>query len=407
MDITTDHDYHRNRVLLVVDRVCIEPVIFTPQYDADGNQTLLETQTGIWSVSYDAFNRPVRFTSQDETIIIESNYDSMGRRVNKKVTQNGAVILHQRYLYRGYLQIACIDMTRSGLNGMWMITWDPTQASATRPLALQKDGTWYCYGTDLSKNVTEVYKNNGTIATAYTYAPFGQVVASGSTTQPLQWSSEYYDTELGLVYYNYRHYNPKDGRWINRDPIGIEGGYNLYAYVGNSTEWLWDVFGEREFEGWTDYYRDRDRDKPRTPPPSPPSQIKLVYSAFCKQKSIFDHIIEGTLPDHKTSGIHDFDPNSKCTKCQCIQKLTVIMHGRKEDNEDIVIASWGDFELYESPKFNDISRLFVNINFCKECTLELRSCYLGESTVLKERLEKATNCNIQLYHGKVNAFFPF
>ncbi len=243
MDITTDHDYHRNRVLLVVDRVCIEPVIFTPQYDADGNQTLLQTQTGIWSVTYDAFNRPIRFTSQDETIIIESNYDSMGRRVNKKVTQNGAVTLHQRYLYRGYLQIACIDMTRSGLNGMWMITWDPTQASATRPLALQKDGTWYCYGTDLSKNVTEVYKNNGTIATAYTYTPFGQVVASGSTTQPLQWSSEYYDTELGLVYYNYRHYNPKDGRWINRDPIGIEGGYNLYAYVGNSAEWLWDVLG--------------------------------------------------------------------------------------------------------------------------------------------------------------------
>ncbi len=192
-----------------------EPIIFTPQYDADGNQTLLETQTGIWSVTYDAFNRPIRFTSQDETIIIESSYDSMGRRVNKKVTQNGAVTLHQRYLYRGYLQIACIDMTRSGLNGMWMITWDPTQASATRPLALQKDGTWYCYGTDLSKNVTEVYNNNGTIATTYTYAPFGQVVASGSTTQPLQWSSEYYDTELGLVYYNYRHYNPKDGHWIN------------------------------------------------------------------------------------------------------------------------------------------------------------------------------------------------
>ncbi len=225
-----------------------EPVIFTPQYDADGNQTLLETQTGIWSVTYDAFNRPIRFTSQDETIIIESNYDSMGRRVNKKVTQNGAVTLHQRYLYRGYLQIACIDMTRSGLNGMWMITWDPTQASATRPLALQKDATWYCYGTDLSKNVTEVYKNNGTIATAYTYAPFGQVVASGSTTQPLQWSSEYYDTELGLVYYNYRHYNPKDGRWINRDPIGIKGGYNLYAYVGNSAEWLWDVLGRELIE---------------------------------------------------------------------------------------------------------------------------------------------------------------
>ena len=30
--------------------------------------------------------------------------------------------------------------------------------------------------------------------------------------QPIQWSSEYNDEELGLVYYNYRHLNPHDGR---------------------------------------------------------------------------------------------------------------------------------------------------------------------------------------------------
>jgi len=30
---------------------------------------------------------------------------SMGRRSYKKVTVNGEVILHQRYIYRGYLQI--------------------------------------------------------------------------------------------------------------------------------------------------------------------------------------------------------------------------------------------------------------------------------------------------------------
>ena len=33
-----------------------------------------------------------------------------------------------------------------------------------------------------------------------------------------------HDEELALVYYNYRYYNPKDGRWINRDPIAEEGG---------------------------------------------------------------------------------------------------------------------------------------------------------------------------------------
>ena len=52
-----------------------------------------------------------------------------------------------------------------------------------------------------------------------------------------------YDSELALVYYNYRHYNPEDGRWINRDPIGIQGGLNLYAFIGNMV-WLWDVLGK-------------------------------------------------------------------------------------------------------------------------------------------------------------------
>ena len=31
-------------------------------------------------------------------------------------------------------------------------------------------------------------------------------------------SCEYMDDELGLIYYNYRHLNPRDGRWISRDP---------------------------------------------------------------------------------------------------------------------------------------------------------------------------------------------
>ena len=83
--------------------------------------------------------------------------------------------------------------------------------SATRPVAIQKDGTWYTYGWDLTKNICEVYRNNGALGTCYTYTPYGQVSASGSVTQPIQWSSEFNDTELGLTYYNYRHYNPVDG----------------------------------------------------------------------------------------------------------------------------------------------------------------------------------------------------
>ena len=219
-------------------------------YDADGNQTRVKTSTGIWAITYDTENRPTDFTSMaaDNTITtVHCEYDHMGRRAIKRVMVNGNVTLHQRYIYRGYLQIACIDLTRSHHPALWYITWDPTQQIATRPLAIQKDGTWYTYGWDLTKNICEVYRNNGTLGTSYTYTPYGlpsqstNGAAAGGVSQPIQWSSEYNDTELGLVYYNYRHYNPVDGRWIGRDIIGILGGLNVYGYnclFSIESDWL-------------------------------------------------------------------------------------------------------------------------------------------------------------------------
>ena len=102
------------------------------------------------------------------------------------------------------------------------------------PLAIQKDGTWHTYGWDLTKNICELYGSNGYIRTEYTYSPYGEVTESGDTRQPIQWSSEYHDTELGLVYYNYRHYNPMEGRWLGRDR-GESANYPLiYDFLINN-----------------------------------------------------------------------------------------------------------------------------------------------------------------------------
>ena len=218
---------------------------FQPEYDAGGNQTRVKTSTGIWAVIYNAENRPTDFYKIDESgiTIVKCTYDHMGRRATKLVTENGNVTLHQRYIYRGYLQIACIDLTRNHHPALWYITWDPSQPVGTRPLAIQKDGTWYTYGWDLTKNICELYGQHGYIRTAYTYTPYGQVSADGDETQPIQWSSEFNDTELGLIYYNYRHYNPVDGRWINRDPLIEEK--SLYSFVGNFP-FIFDLLGLKE-----------------------------------------------------------------------------------------------------------------------------------------------------------------
>jgi len=41
----------------------------------------------------------------------------------------------------------------------------------------------------------------------------------------------------------YRFYDANLGRWLSRDPIGEEGGINLYGYVGNSPTNLTDPLG--------------------------------------------------------------------------------------------------------------------------------------------------------------------
>ncbi len=184
---------------------------------------MIQTSTGTWQITYNGANRPVRFRNEESDTTIDCGYDSQGRRYFKKVTVSGTVTLHHRYIYRGYLQIAAVDMTRSGQPDLWLTTWDPSQATSTRPLALQKDGTWFTYGYDLTKNICEVFGPAGYIRTAYSYAPFRAVTASGDVTRPFQWSSEHYDSELDLVYYNYRHYLPSLGRFLSRDPIEEQG----------------------------------------------------------------------------------------------------------------------------------------------------------------------------------------
>ena len=53
----------------------------------------------------------------------------------------------------------------------------------------------------------------------------------------------YTDTETGLILCTHRYYDPANGRWLTRDPIGYAGGVNLYGYVGNNPGNRWDPSG--------------------------------------------------------------------------------------------------------------------------------------------------------------------
>ena len=232
---------------------------FLPEFDADGNQTKLQTATGGWTVIYDANDRPVQFTSEDGTVVVTCGYDYRGRRFEKKVTANGHVTSHARYHYRGYLQIAEINLLATPTTLVRSYLWDPTQSTSTCPLQTtiwQQDGTQgeSCYyALDSMKNVTALFNVQGECIARYVYSPFGQFVSQEgnlAVANKFRFSSEYMDDELGLIYYNYRHLNPLDGRWISRDMIDEMDSNNLYGFVKNRTTFNLDYLGNSEYRGY-------------------------------------------------------------------------------------------------------------------------------------------------------------
>ena len=187
---------------------------------------------------------------------------------------------------------------------MWLITWDPTQPMATRPLAIQKDGTWYTYGWDLTKNICEVYGPAGYIRTSYSYLPYGEVSATGDISQPIQWSSEFYDTELDVNYYIFRYYCSCSGRWLQRDFIKELGGRNLYTIgvptytidiLGAWGDGLGGRIGRANQKGHTDFvgnepmgpfdYKKEDSD-PETSPFNPKSTWRHFRSLDDSEKDL-------------------------------------------------------------------------------------------------------------------------
>jgi RHS repeat-associated protein len=52
-----------------------------------------------------------------------------------------------------------------------------------------------------------------------------------------------YDVETGFYQVRYRYYHSSLGRWVSRDPIGEEGGLNLYRFVTNRPTVSVDALG--------------------------------------------------------------------------------------------------------------------------------------------------------------------
>ncbi|KVT52572.1 RHS repeat-associated core domain-containing protein [Burkholderia ubonensis] len=70
------------------------------------------------------------------------------------------------------------------------------------------------------------------------YRSTGGVENWGGSDQPLRLQGQDFDAESGLHYNRYRYFDPSTGSFINQDPIGLEGGLNLYGYAPATNNWV-------------------------------------------------------------------------------------------------------------------------------------------------------------------------
>ena len=88
----------------------------------------------------------------------------------------------------------------------------------------------------------EMIDKDGNLVWFGNYTGWGRLKEETKVTdsayQPFRLQNQYADRETGLHYNFFRYYEPDAGRFVNQDPIRLEGGENLYAFAPNTQTWI-------------------------------------------------------------------------------------------------------------------------------------------------------------------------
>ena len=162
-------------------------------------------QKGTATYGYDAFDRRVRRTAPDGTVI--------------------------RYLYDGDDLLMEVD---GAGNSIREYTYLP---GVDRPhsVRVSQTGASYYYATDHPGNVIGLIDGADQVVNQYKYGPWGEPeLVNGPIEQPLGYTAREWDATAGLYQVRARWYDPQIGRFVSEDPMGLAGGMNPYAYAANS-----------------------------------------------------------------------------------------------------------------------------------------------------------------------------
>jgi RHS repeat-associated protein len=169
----------------------------------------------------------VKKTGQDTTYYF---YDGEGR-VLGEYDRNGNAIQETVYL-----------------NNMPVVVLKPEQGSTV---------PYYIYADHINTPRVITRASDNSMVWRWDNAdPFGalppdaSLAGAGAFGYNPRFPGQLFDSESGFHYNYFRDYDPKAGRYLQSDPIGLNGGVNTYAYVGGNPVWGIDPYGLAEVIVW-------------------------------------------------------------------------------------------------------------------------------------------------------------
>ncbi len=225
-----------------ITQIAASPGNINPAYDPAGNMTTLPRQpglsTGQFTLKWDAWNRLTQ-VKDGGTVLASYTYDGLTRRLTKT---NATETRHYYYnaqwrAVEERVEGAATPVDRQYTWGL-RDRWDLLRRK--RSVATSLDETLYVLRDYLDP--VALVDGSGNVLERYAYDAFGNVRFlapdyTSRTESDFDWTflfhGEFLDQNTNLYNYGYRYYSANLGRWLSRDPIGEDGGLNLYTMLGN------------------------------------------------------------------------------------------------------------------------------------------------------------------------------